>query len=1083
MSHHPEALIQFIRESPPRLVSVSASVRDLLGYTAAQFLSGDVCWLHLVHKDDQDIVDKLFSPALAPVSDSFNIRLRHADGRIRCIRGQYTLELTSQPAPTLSLQLTDAWHLRQPDSALLMPNFVAMMENTDDFIYFKDRNHLFTGASQTLVGITDPSEHWTDLIGKSDYDVFPEEFADAYYRLEKLVFAGLHVAHEVQPYLANDGHSGWVDNRKYPIADGEGQIIGLFGIARDITDLKRAEVALTESEHRFKTIFEDLPAISVQGYDKDRRVIYWNRASETVYGYTREQALGRQLEDLIIPEPMREAVIGAVNTWAHGGPAIPSAELTLQAADGSAVEVYSSHVMLKSSAGEPQMYCIDIDIAERNKAERALRTSEAFLHTVIDEIPDPLVLKDHEGNFLLGNRAVARLYGTTPEAMIGKQDGDFGVPLELANFFRQNVRAIMDKGETQVVYEDSRDAATGDIHHYRSIKKPFKNSDGQNRILVLAQDITDLIRAQRQVIESEQRLQQVMEITREGIWDWHLPTGKVLHNRQWYETLMYNLGEVPETVEAFETLIHPDDRKVVRERLENLLKGSSTAYHSEHRLMRKDGKPIWVQDRGRVVERDAQGQPLRVVGSFSDISFQKEHQHYLERIAHYDQLTGLPNRVLLADRMHQAMMQSKRRGLHLAVAYLDLDGFKAVNDNYGHSVGDQLLTTLATQFKVILREGDTFARLGGDEFVAVFVDLQDVHDSMTLIGRLLEVASRKILVDDLALNVSASVGVSFYPQSEETDADQLLRQADQAMYSAKLAGKNRYHLFDAEHSRSLREKNETLERVRRALADGEFVLHYQPQVNLRTGAVVGAEALIRWQHPEKGLLAPGLFLPDIEGHVVSLQLGEWVLESALQQIEIWADQGLDLPVNVNISGHQLQQPDFSTKLKAQMNAHPKVPRHRLELEVLETTALDELDSVAKVIHECAAMGIGFALDDFGTGYSSLTYLKRLPVKVLKIDQSFVRDMLNDPEDRAIVEGVLGLARAFGRRAIAEGAETPAHCRLLLQIGCDLAQGYGIARPMPPAQVVAWVASWRSAPGFSAGSLGGELQMASTLPTC
>ncbi len=271
----------------------------------------------------------------------------------------------------------------------------------------------------------------------------------------------------------------------------------------------------------------------------------------------------------------------------------------------------------------------------------------------------------------------------------------------------------------------------------------------------------------------------------------------------------------------------------------------------------------------------------------------------------------------------------------------------------------------------------------------------------------------------------------------------------------------------------MRVRNETLERVRQALANQEFVLYYQPQVNLRTGEVVGAEALIRWQHPEKGLLAPGLFLPDIEGHAVSLQLGDWVLETALQQIEIWADQGLDLPVSVNISGHQLQQPDFSTKLKAQMNAHPKVPRHRLELEVLETTALDELDSVADVIHECAAMGVGFAVDDFGTGYSSLTYLKRLPAQMLKIDQSFVRDMLDDPEDLAIVEGVLGLARAFGRRAVAEGAETLAHCRLLLQIGCDLAQGYGIARPMPSAQVVVWVASWRSAPGFSADTAGSE----------
>ncbi len=1064
MTQPAEVTISFTQQATPRVLSASPSTQDLLGYSAEQFLRGEVKWPDLVHADDQDIVERLLSPTLWPATGSFNIRLRHQDGRIRCVLGHYTLQTHTRtdppPDPLLSLQLTDARHLHRHNPVLLTPSFVAMMKNTDDFIYVKDRNHIFTGASQTLVGLTSPAEHWTDLTGQTDYDVFPEEYADVYYRLEKQVFAGQSVAHEVQGYLANDGHTGWVDNRKYPIADGEGKLIGLFGIARDITDLKRAKDALMESEHRFKTIFEGLPAISVQGYDEDRRVIFWNRASETIYGYTRAQALGHRLEDLIIPAPMVEAVIGLVTAWTQGGPAIPSAELTLQGADGAPVEVYSSHVMLKGSNGEPEMYCIDVNITERKKAEHALRTSEAFLRTIIDEIPDPLTLKDQNGNFLLGNRALARLYHTTPDAMIGKHDGDFGVPQEMADFFRQNVLDIMARGETQVVVEASRDAATGDIRHYRSIKKPFENADGQNQILVLSQDITDVIHAQRQVVESENRLQQVMEITREGIWDWHVPSGKVLHNRQWYETLMYAEGEVPETADAFVALIHPEDREQVTQRIGDLLAGTSADYHSEHRLQRKDGQAIWVHDRGRVVERDAQGQPLRVVGSLVDISFQKEHQHYLERIAHYDQLTGLPNRVLLADRMHQAMVQSLRRGQQLAVAYLDLDGFKTVNDRYGHTTGDQLLSALAAQFKAMMREGDTIARLGGDEFVAVFVDLQDVQDSAALIARLLEVASRPILLEGLSLSVSASIGVSFYPQAEDADADQLLRQADQAMYSAKQAGKNRHHLFDAAHDRSQRAHNVILARVCQALADQEFVLHYQPQVNLRTGVVVGAEALIRWQHPERGLLAPGLFLPDIEGHPISVALGEWVLEAALKQVEAWAEAGLDLSVSVNISAYHLQQPDFANKLKALIDSHPKVPRGHLELEVLETTALDELDAVAELMRACASMGISWALDDFGTGYASLTYLKRLPAQVLKIDQSFVRNMLDDPEDLAIVEGVLGLARAFGRWAVAEGAETSAHCKLLLQIGCDLAQGYGIARPMPASQIPAWVANWR-----------------------
>jgi len=305
--------------------------------------------------------------------------------------------------------------------------------------------------------------------------------------------------------------------------------------------------------------------------------------------------------------------------------------------------------------------------------------------------------------------------------------------------------------------------------------------------------------------------------------------------------------------------------------------------------------------------------------------------------------------------------------------------------------------------------------------------------------------------------VSASIGVSVYPQADDVDADQLLRQADQAMYHAKVAGKNRYHLFDAERDHHLRVRNDQLERIAQALAQDEFVLYYQPKVNLRSGAVIGAEALIRWQHPDQGLLAPNAFLPVIESHALGIALGEWVLETALQQIETWHHQGIDLPVSINMTGQDLQQPQFAARLASRLKLHPGVKPGRLELEVLETSALDDMGLVAGIINACADMGVQFALDDFGTGYSSLTYLKRLPAQTLKIDQSFVRDMLDDPADLAIVQGVLGLAAAFKRQAIAEGAETQAHCQALLDIGCELAQGYGIARPMPAHAMADWIA--------------------------
>jgi diguanylate cyclase (GGDEF)-like protein len=454
------------------------------------------------------------------------------------------------------------------------------------------------------------------------------------------------------------------------------------------------------------------------------------------------------------------------------------------------------------------------------------------------------------------------------------------------------------------------------------------------------------------------------------------------------------------------------------------------------------------------------GQAPRFIVISHDVTARRQAEAHVAKLAYFDSLTSLPNRVLLADRLQQAMAQAQRRQLQLAVAYLDLDGFKAINDRHGHQTGDQVLITLALRMKEALREGDTLARLGGDEFVAVLIDLDDTQASVPLLNRLLAAAALPVQVGELSLQVSASLGVTFYPQAQGIEADQLLRQADQAMYQAKLAGKNRYQIFDAAQDSSLRSHHESREHIRLALTQGEFVLHYQPKVNMRTGKIIGAEALIRWQHPEKGLLAPATFLPVIEDHPLAVAVGEWVMNAALTQVESWHAIGLDLPVSVNIGARQLQQGDFVARLQGILAAHPQVRPSCIELEVLETSALQDMAQVSRVIEDCAQLGVMFALDDFGTGYSSLTYLKRLKVSSLKIDQSFVRDMLDDPDDLAILQGVIGLALAFKREVIAEGVETAAHGAALLRLGCELAQGYGIARPMPADQLPAWAATWR-----------------------
>jgi len=457
--------------------------------------------------------------------------------------------------------------------------------------------------------------------------------------------------------------------------------------------------------------------------------------------------------------------------------------------------------------------------------------------------------------------------------------------------------------------------------------------------------------------------------------------------------------------------------------------------------------------------RDAAGATRHYVALFTDITTMKEQQRQLEHLAHFDALTDLPNRVLLADRLRQAMAQSLRRKQSIGVAYLDLDGFKAVNDQHGHEMGDKLLIALAQRMKAVLREGDTLARIGGDEFVAALVDLQHAQDFEPALERLLQAAADPVTVDDVVLQVSASIGVTIFPQ-DDADADRLVRHADHAMYLAKQSGRNRYALFDVEQNMAAQTQRESIEHIREGLDRREFVLFYQPKVNMKTGKVIGAEALIRWQHPERGLLAPAAFLPLIENTPFSVNLGEWVIDEALSQMSAWHAEGLEMPVSVNVGARQLQQAGFSRRLTELLAAHPEVPAHWLELEVVETSALEDMSLVSEAMLECRSIGVHFALDDFGTGYSSLTYLRRLPVQLLKIDQSFVRDMIDDPDDLAIVKGVIGLAVAFRRQVIAEGVETVAHGELLLKLGCELAQGYGIARPMPAKDLPAWFATWQ-----------------------
>ncbi len=814
-------------------------------------------------------------------------------------------------------------------------------------------------------------------------------------------------------------------------------------------ELNSAQSKISTALEQYRALFENLP---LPGIILDSRgfIVEANRQACTFIGLRQNTALQHRSALQLFDQDSRSQIYQVLHDRTNLAPQILN---LLGVKVGVAQTIPCDvHVIHLHEESEEDMRTLLVLVDQ--STEVSLRESEYHLETIIKNEPECINILDAQGLLIQMNPAgLAMIEADALAQVAGRPFLDFVAP-EYRSAYANLHRQVLAGEPVQMRYEIV--GLKGRRRWMETHAVPMQ-AHGELALLAVTRDISERKLAEEKI----QLAASVFSTSREGILITSADGAIIDVNDAFTQITGYSrddaMGQNPRMLSSGK------QDKVVYEALWHSL--ITTGYWFGELWNRHKNGEMYAENLSISAVRDADGITRHYVGLFSDITSTKMHAQQMERIAHYDALTGLPNRVLLSDRLQLAMAQTQRRGQQVAVAFLDLDGFKAVNDKQGHEAGDQLLVALANHMKRALRDGDTLARLGGDEFVAVLVDLADVNACQPLLTRLLAAAAQQIHYGDHQLQVSASLGVTFYPQSEDIDADQLLRQADQAMYQAKLAGKNRYHIFDAHQDSSIRGHHENVEDIRRAICAEEFVLYYQPKVNMRTGEVIGAEALIRWHHPEKGLLLPAAFLPVIEDHPLAVTLGTWVIDTALTQLETWHAAGLNIAISVNVCARQLQQTDFVQYLSDILAAHPNVQPADLELEVLETSALEDLEHVSNVIKGCQDIGVKFALDDFGTGYSSLTYLKRLPVSSLKIDQSFVHDMLVDPDDLAIVEGVLSLATAFYRHAIAEGVETIEHGRLLLQFGCELAQGYGIARPMPAHKILDWTFTWTPDPSW------------------
>ncbi|WP_185817640.1 bifunctional diguanylate cyclase/phosphodiesterase [Shewanella atlantica] len=889
--------------------------------------------------------------------------------------------------------------------------------------------------------------------------------SDEEYERQGHRYFNLNAEDKLKPYEANyvrkDGTIVVGETSRIVIKTIDGQIQGYMGFIRDVTERNKTAMKLQASEAMLSHHIQNTP-LGYISWDRNLNCIELNSSAEEIFGYSVDEVRGRSLVDLLVSQEVRGDINKIGKALFKNNEASRNINENITK-DGRAIICEWYNTPIVSESGEViGVTSLVQDITRNRQTQADLHETEKKFREQSQRYAEVIWganIGTWEWNVQTGktifNERWAEMLGYTLkelepvtiyswEKLLNPDDADnvhellnscFRSELEI---FECEFRMLHKNGSWVWILDRGR------VVEWTNDGKPVRMSGTH-------QDITK----SKQSEEELKLAARVFTYAREGI------------------TITDTSGVIIDVNDAFSAITGYTRDEVIGGNPRLLQSGRHLPEFYKEMWATLQEKGHWT---GEIWNKRKNGEVYpeiltisavlddasvvqHYVALFNDITAIKEHQGQLERIAHYDMLTHLPNRTLLADRLTQSMRHCRRQNSLLAVAFLDLDGFKEVNDTYGHVVGDELLIVVSSRMKEALRSVDTLARIGGDEFVAVMEDIETVEDCEPMLERLLQAASEPVLVGGVRLEVSASIGVTIYPQ-DGVDADQLMRHADQAMYVAKQEGKNRYRLFDSAHNAAMVNQHERLDRIRKALDQNEFLLHYQPKVNMRTGKVIGAEALIRWQSPECGLVGPNEFLPAIESHILSIEVGEWVIGTALCQISAWKKLGLDIPVSVNISALQLQSEDFATRLAELLAAFPEVAPSSLELEVLETSAIGDVLQVSETMLACIELGVNFALDDFGTGYSSLSHLRRLPASLIKIDQTFVRDMLADPDDLAIVESVVVLSKSFKRGVIAEGVESIEHGIALLQLGCELAQGYGIARPMIARDIPTWAADWQ-----------------------
>jgi diguanylate cyclase (GGDEF)-like protein/PAS domain S-box-containing protein len=663
-------------------------------------------------------------------------------------------------------------------------------------------------------------------------------------------------------------------------------------------------------------LFDAVDSISVQGYDEDRRVIYWNVGSELLYGYSKEEASGKKLEDLIIPDPMRETVITAHIDWITQGTEIPSSEVTLRDKNGYDVNVFSSHVLFVNQYNKKQMYCIDVNLADVKYAQSEALIKEHMLETIIEAIPDLFFLMEIDGTIIDYHVGDQKNLYIVPNEFVGKRIMDI-LPDEVVSKFQIHIAKILQQ-EGMITFE--------------------------------------------------------------------------------YELNM------PHGIAYFEA------------RISYLLESN------------------------------------QIMAIVRDITQQYKSAEIIRHQAYYDTLTLLPNRFLSLDRLSQMLIESERNNEKIAVLFLDLDDFKKVNDSLGHEMGDKILIESANRLNKIVRKEDTVGRLGGDEFIVLLRDISGHHEALVFTENLLKAFREPFKIDSRELILTLSIGIVIHPENGSSSSD-LLRNADTAMYEAKSLGRNTYSFFAKEMNTIMLRRFDIEEQMHGALERNEFELYYQPQFDVKSKSIIGAEALLRWHNSVLGRVTPDEFIPIAEQTGLIIPIGKFVIKQALGFLNEWQkNQQKKYTMAVNLSPRQFKDLDLLSVIKNSLSDE-NINASSLEIEITEGVLMSGQSYVHDALVEINRLGIKLSMDDFGTGYSSLSYLREYDFDVLKIDQSFIHGIPTDKADCSLVKATIAMAHSLGLTVVAEGVETKSQLTVLDELDCDLVQGYYFSKPIPAKQLL------------------------------